>query len=258
MESLLTQIQNTFNGKNKKEQKKMIRKQQLNKEEINELLEQATQSIMCGPSCQKMKVTNELHQNYLDAETNLQTAPIQVEETKKKYYVYSEGETYYNDMMETELKEKANKIASKIKTNFNEEINGANTMNSFLNTEIVNSEYTKELLEEFIIKNKRLKEQLKDSRGDILTNDRKTYYETEAFNKLKSWYTFFWYIYYVLTFVLILSLFLSPNDLSKQKKIIISILVFFFPYYIHYIVNRLNHLWNSVTSSLPKNVYNNL
>ena len=124
MESLLTQIQNTFNGKNKKEQKKMIRKQQLNKEEINELLEQATQSIMCGPSCQKMKVTNELHQNYLDAETNLQTAPIQVEETKKKYYVYSEGETYYNDMMETELKEKANKIASKIKTNFNEEING--------------------------------------------------------------------------------------------------------------------------------------
>ena len=36
---------------------------------------------------------------------------------------------------------------------------------------------------------------IKTHHSDLLTNDRKTYYEQNATSSLKTWYRFFWYIY---------------------------------------------------------------
>ena len=52
------------------------------------MIEKSSEAIICGPDCQKIKVSEELKQKYLDAETNLQTAPIKLDESKKNYYVY--------------------------------------------------------------------------------------------------------------------------------------------------------------------------
>ena len=46
------------------------------------------------------KISTELKQKYLDAQTNLQTAPINLENTKKNFYVYSEGLPFYDKMRE--------------------------------------------------------------------------------------------------------------------------------------------------------------
>ena len=156
-------------------------------EQINNLLEQSTQALLCGPDCQKQKVSDELKQKYLNAQTALKTAPINLETTKKNYYVYTDGESSYNNMLEIDLKTKAEKIGSLISDSFNEELASALTMNKYYNTAIINSNYTKDLLNDYNEKNKALKIQLRDRRGDILTNDRKTYYETDALNNLKQW-----------------------------------------------------------------------
>ena len=57
--------------------------QQNTTNQINKMLEQASEALLCGPTCQKIKLTDELKQKYLDAQTNLETAPIQVEQSKK-------------------------------------------------------------------------------------------------------------------------------------------------------------------------------
>lgn len=259
MDKLFSNIQQTFNKVSKNPDKQsLLQRQQLTQEKINELLEQSTQALSCGPTCQKLKVSEELKQRYLDAETNMQTAPIKVEQTKKNYYIFTEGRPYYDNMKEEELKVKANKIADLLKENFITELSNANTMNTYLNTALINSQHTKDLFNHYLENNKMLKLKLRETRGDILTNDRKTYYETDALDRLKLWYNFFWYIYYLLVLTLIIALFLSPSDLNTIKKIIISIIILFYPYYIDFIVRWIHGLYTSIVSRLPKNVYNTL
>ena len=239
-------------------QKKLLKKQQISQEKINQLLDFSSENLLCGPDCQKNKTTTELKQKYLDAQTNLQIAPINLENTKKNYYVYSEGLPFYNNMLEEELQQKADKISTLVSEHFNSEVSDANIMNTYLNTALINSKYTKELLENYLEKNTKLKLELKESYGDILTNDRKTYYETDALTSLTLWYRLFWYIYYVLVIMIILAFIFSPIKLLKIQKLIISVLVIFYPYYIDYILRWIYGLWKLLISRLPKNVYNNL
>lgn len=227
-------------------------------EQINNLLEQSTQALLCGPDCQKQKVSDELKQKYLNAQTNLKTAPINLETTKKNYYVYTEGEPSYNNMLESELKQKAETIGELISASFNDELTSAITMNKYYNTAVINSNYTKDLLNEYDEKNKELKLQLRDRRGDILTNDRKTYYENDALDRLKLWHRFWWYIYYLLVLVFLISIFLVNSQMTNGKKVILSVLLIFYPYYIEFIVNWIYEFFANIYKNLPKNVYNNL
>ena len=239
-------------------QKKILKKQQISQEKINQLLDFSSENLLCGPDCQKTKISAELKQKYLDAQTNLQIAPINLENTKKNYYVYNEGLPFYNNMLEEELQQKADKISTLVSEHFNSEVSDANIMNTYLNTALINSKYTKELLENYLEKNTKLELELKESYGDILTNDRKTYYETDALNSLTLWYRLFWYIYYVLVIMIILAFIFSPIKLLKIQKFIISVLLLFYPYYIDYILRWNYGLWKMLISRLPKNVYNNL
>ena len=240
------------------DQQNLLKKQKKSQEKINQLLDFSSENLLCGPDCQKNKTTEELKQKFLDAQTNLQIAPINLENTKKNYYVYSEGLPFYNNMLEEELQQKADKISTLVSEHFNSEVSDANIMNTYLNTALINSKYTKELLENYLEKNTKLKLELKESYGDILTNDRKTYYETDALTSLTLWYRLFWYIYYVLVIMIILAFIFSPIKLLKIQKFIISVLLLFYPYYIDYILRWIYGLWKLLISRLPKNVYNNL
>lgn len=274
MDELFSSIQQNLQNNDKTS---LLQKQQVSQDKINELLEKSAEAMMCGPTCQKLKITEELKQKYLDAQTNIQTAPVKLEQTKKNYYIYSEGRPYYDNMLEKELTEKAEKIAILLSENFNDEIASALTMNNYLNTALINSSYTKELLNDYTEKNKEVQLLLRDRHGDILTNDRKTYYETDALHSLKKWYRLWWYLYYILVIVLVLAFILSPSKIDVLsiaeingiltllinvdniiKKTIVVILLIFYPYYIDYIVNWIKGVFLFVYNRLPKNVYNNL
>ena len=258
-QSLNNVNKNTNNDINKSNDKTtLLERQQQSQQKISELLDQSTEALMCGPTCQKLKLTDELKQKYLDAETNMQTAPINLEQSKKNYYVYSEGRPYYDNMKEEELKVKSDNISKSLATNFKEDISSANTMNTYLNTALINSQYTEDLLNEYLEKNKLLKLKLGVGQGDILTNDRKTFYQVDALTSLQLWHRFWWYIYYILVLMLVIAFVFSPSSLSVVVRVLIFILVIMYPYYINIIVSWIYNLWVTVTNRLPKNVYNNL
>jgi len=258
MDKLFSIIQQGLTETNKDNKTNLLKDQQISQETINNLLEQASNATLCGPTCQKIRVSQELKQKYLDAETNMQTAPINLEQSRKNYYVFTEGQTEYENMNEKELVTKATTISELIEQNFNNEVTNANTMNILLNTALTNSEHTIKLFEDYLEKNKTLKLKIKEKHGDILTNDRKTYYETEALDNLKSWYKFFLIMYFILIIILCLSLVFASHNLSIMKCIIISVLTIFYPLYINHFVKWIYSLWISFVNRLPKNVYNDL
>jgi hypothetical protein len=256
MENLFSVMQQTLTQPDKN---KLLNNQQVNQETINNLIEKATEmTTFCGPSCQKTKVSQELEQKYLDAQTNMQLAPINLETTKKNYYVFSKGRTEYDNINEQELQMKATQISETIEQNFNDGVINANTMNTLLNTAIINSQHTIRLFEDLSEKNKVLKVQVKEIRGDIVTNSRKTYYQTEALERLELWYKFFLIVFYVIVLMLCLSFVFAPHNLSIKKCIVISVLIIFYPFYINYIVKWICDLWKSFKKRIPKNVYNDL
>ena len=52
--------------------------------QLNSLLEASANSLLCGPDCQREQNLTSLRQKYLDAQTNVQIAPLHLEESRKK------------------------------------------------------------------------------------------------------------------------------------------------------------------------------
>ena len=136
----------TMTNVNSKDVNKLLSKQMLTNNNFNDLIDNATKMMFCGPGseCEKQQITDSLERKYLDAQTNEQVAPLRLQNAKKYYYIYKEGRPYYNDMLEKELTVKANVISQQIASKFNEETENANTMNAYYNTDIINSQNTKE------------------------------------------------------------------------------------------------------------------
>ena len=142
--------------------------------------------------------------------------------------------------------------------NFHDEISNANTMNAYYNTALTNSSYTKELYKVYLEKNKLMQDTIRQHHGDVLTNDRKTYYETEAIEELRNWYSFFWYVYYIILFTVFLYVLFFKSQLNVFIRILIFIIFIFYPYYIDTVFRYIYYFFHSLWKQLPKNVYNDL
>ena len=233
----------------------ILKKQQETTAQINALLAKSTAALTCGPDCQKMKMTGELEQKYLDSQTNMQTAPIQLEEARKNYYVYTKGDSAYNQMLEDDLTKKADRIGNIISSRFYEEVKKAKVLNTYYNSDLINSKNTFELYNRYLKENKNTETIIRDSHGDVLTNDRKTYYETQEYDSLDWWYNFFIGAYYIFVIAFAIGLILLPNKLSFFGKTGLLILIIIYPFIIDYIVTFLMKIINNIKDILPKNIY---
>lgn len=230
-----------------------------NQQNTNDILKSlgqlSTNALLCGPDCQKQKTLSDLEQKYLNAQNEVVIAPVNLQSAKKNYYVFSQGETAYNNMLEQELKKKAEEIASSMTNIFNNEIQEARILNSYLNNDIINSKNTVELYKTYLSKNKTTEKEIKNSHGDILTNDRKSYYEIQENDNLKGWYNIFITSYFIIVLVYFGRFILLNNNLSYIIKIIIVILLIIFPYIIDPITVFIFSLLSKLVNILPKDVY---
>ena len=237
---------------NLNDRNKILQNQQQMTDQINSLIEQSAQAMLCGPDCQRLEKEESLKQKYLDAKTNLQTAPIQLEEARKQFYVFAEGQGAYNDMLEKDLKEKAQQISSLISEKFNQEIQGAKTLIYYYNTDLINSKNTIELYDDYLKKNRELEKKIKDSKGDVLTKDRKSYYENQEYTSLKNWYMLFIVLYYIIAILCFATMF---PTLSIIMKFIVFLLLFLYPFYSGILFSIFSSIFAQIKSYFPKNVY---
>ena len=184
----------------------LLKCQQESTNKLNSLIDQYSKQVMCGPDCQKAKTTASLKQKMLDAQTNIQSGPTQLAQAKKAYYTYVGGEGAYTRALEKDLTAEANEIATAAQTEFDKLIANAKTMLNYYEGIYTSYENSRELYSNYTNKNLLVEQKIKTEHSDVLTNDRKTYYETEALERLRYWYVIFWWIYYLLVIAFILAL----------------------------------------------------
>jgi membrane-associated HD superfamily phosphohydrolase len=100
----------------------MVRRRKNDVNNFNDFLDNANNVLACDANCQERKKKEELKTKYLEAKTNLLTAPNQVDSSYKNYLTYTKGDSAYSEYKENELKQKAQTIVTTFKSNFSESI----------------------------------------------------------------------------------------------------------------------------------------
>jgi hypothetical protein len=221
--------------------------------QINALIAQSNADLMCGPTCQAQKSLTQLENTYVNAQTNLKTAPEQLKTAKKNYFIARDGTAAHNQMVLDTVTRNAAKVVHSLQEKFDKEVAIVTELIDTYGSLLTNYHYMNDLSIEYAAENIKMAKSLKKIRGDIITNDRKTYYEQQHIDKLASWYYYLKISYIVLAAIFILLvIFKQPGIIMKLLLIVYFI---FYPIFItpmiFYIIEWLKKMYNL----LPKNVY---
>lgn len=229
---------------------------QFNFNNFNSFLKAASQQIACGTECQQQKQAAQLKTNYLNAQSNLHLAKPQYDIAKKEYYTYVDGQSGYNQMMEQEYTNKSEKISNTFKKKYNDEINKIKSLLKTYKGLWVNLNNIVDLYEQYKSENLYLFKKLKIDSNNILTNERKTYYEDQNIDNLNTFYYYILLVIYVI--VVICFIFFSVIYSSQTSWIIRGVYILLFialPFISTFVLGRLIQLLYWVFGLLPKNVY---
>jgi hypothetical protein len=232
--------------------------QQQTTDQINKLVSQSTDALTCGPNCQKTRTANSLQQTYLNAQANVETAPSQLQEAEKNYYTFTQGTAGYNAVQRTTVTEQAATATNSATTTFQNGVDSATTLTTTYNSLSSTYQNAFELYKKYLEENAELQGEINEINTDTVTNDRKTYYESQGYSKLQSWYTLFKWIYILLLIVYVIGLFLLGSSFSFISKIGILFALILYPFVINYIVMVVYNGLRRVYSLLPKNAYTTL
>lgn len=223
---------------------------------INTFLDKATKVISCDSECQKQQVETKLKDKYLNAQSNLTLALPEFQLAKKNYYTYVSGQNGYNEMMETEYEQSADLIVQKFKENYQDEINKIKSQLETYNGLLINYKNIVDLDRKYKRENEQLYKQLKEDSNDILTNERKTYYENQQNELLNSYYYYILWVIYIITivFLIIFSL-IYPSQKSLKSKIMVIVVFVALPFISTFILGKIIYILYWLFGLLPKNVY---
>ena len=221
--------------------------------QINAMLAKSNADLMCGPACQAQKSLTQLENTYVNAQTNLETAPEQLKTAKKNYYIAKDGTAAYNQMVLDTVTRNAAKVVNSLQENFDKEVEIVTELIDTYGSLLTNYNYMNDLSIEYAAENIKMAKSLKKIRGDIITNDRKTYYEQQHIDKLASWYYYLKISYIVLAAIFILLvIFKQPGIIMKLLLIVYFI---FYPIFITPMIFYIIEWFKKIYHLLPKNVY---
>ena len=236
----------------------LIRQQQKTMEKLTDMLHKSSSALMCGPECQKNAQVDNLRQAYLNAMTTSQKAPTDISVARKKYIIADQGEARYNSIVEKELEDKATYITGLMTDNLNTGIEYVSTLNTYYNSELINNTHIKELYNEYKKKNARLSKELKQSNADILTNDRKTYYEIQGIDVLEWWGAIFIWIYYILVAVIAITIMFGRAAVTTMHMFIGLFFAVLYPFIVGPVARFIYRAIVYIGTLSQKNIYKTL
>lgn len=225
-------------------------------DKFNSFIQAASQQVACGTECQRQKKIQQLKDNYLNAEANLKLSRPQYDIAKKEYYSYIDGQSGYNEMIESELSDKADQIAEKFNDKFNKKINNIKSLLQTYNGLLINFRNVLDLFKKYKKNNIFLAKKIKNDSNDILTNERKTYYEDQNIDSLNSVYYYVLLVIYIITVIcfVIFSL-IYPSQTSWKIKLLLFIVFLALPFISTFVLGKIIELIYWIFGLLPKNVY---
>jgi len=223
---------------------------------INSLISQFQETIECDEICQKKKEAEALKKKLEDAKSTLFSAPAMIESAEKLYITFTEGEAAYNDFEKKKLLEKADEIINTFKKKVSETTKNIQNQLSTYNGILINYQNVADLYKKYKEENEEITKKFKNSTNDILTNERKTYYQDQEVDTLAFYYYYIILIIYIIC-VICFGFFsiLYPSNSTWIMRITIIIGLILLPYFSTWILGVIIYIVHEIYYMLPKNVY---
>jgi len=186
-------------------------------------------SIFCDETCQTKRKKEDLKLKYDQAQNNLTLAQPQYENSKKNYYTYLLGLSGYNEMVEQELQTKVDTEITKLKTQLTSTFTKIQSQIDTYNGLLINTRNVADLYENYKLENKNLAKELKDDISTIATNERKTFYQNQEIETIKSIYYSVGLIIYYFIVAFYSYLLINSSNTNFIQVIIIVLAMFFDP-----------------------------
>jgi lipopolysaccharide export LptBFGC system permease protein LptF len=230
--------------------------QSFNLDSIQSFIEQANQTLACDSQCQQKKKAEELKQAYLDSQTNKDTANYQVQVAQKNYVTFTEGELKYNELNTAQWQEKAQKRVETYESAFDKQVDQTESQIKSYSGLLLNMKNVLDLYQKYKTENTDLYNQWKNQRSNILTNERKTYYEDQGIQQLSFYYSYILIILYMVCLLCYAAFsFWYPSLYSWKIRAVVFLLLCLLPWVSSWLLNVLLTITNSLIGWLPKNTH---
>lgn len=227
-------------------------------DQFNLFMENYNKNTACDSECQRAEELATLKQNYLNALNNLETAPQQVQTTYQDYLTFAEGGGAYQRYQQGSLQQQAQDIATQYQTNFDTNINNSIKLLNTYSGLYTNYNNIMDLSQMYKEENYELENNIETGETDVITNERKTFYENQATESLQSYYWILSIIYTAIIIYYIISLLIYPSQYRIFVKIICLLILIIYPFISLQLFLKIISLYYYIISLLPKNQYSTL
>jgi len=209
----------------------------------------------CDKDCQAEK----LQKLYVESQYNLLAAPQREQAAYKDYVVFTQGETAFTEEETQRFTEESNIIADEIMLNFEKTAIKIGVEIESYAALLINYKNVLELYKKYLKENKYLMKKLKTDFSDVVTNDRKSYYEDQGLETLNFYYYYILLIIYIIVFICFgVFAFGYPSPMGISAKIAILVVLFILPFIATMILRFIIETLHKMYDLLPKNSYKNI
>jgi hypothetical protein len=221
--------------------------------QFNNMLNDAKQRVSCDSSCQHRRKAAELKKKYEFAKTHMNDKMIH--QAQKNFIVFAKGQPVYDEIHDAQLRRQAQQIGKAIIDKFHTESSKIVSDIKSYAVLLLNYPNVLDLFNTYKRENVAMKKQIKEDGNDILTNERKTYYETQGNETLTTFFYVLTIIYIIVLLVFLGCTFAMPSEMNLVLKlgIFVGLIVLYFvsPYILSAIVSAIYYIY----SIMPKDVH---
>jgi hypothetical protein len=222
---------------------------------FNNLLEQARSAVTCDSDCQHRQKSQELKDKYLAAKAQVSSGPNDADVAEKKYLLFTQGQSGYNDHLDITLNAKADKIAEMFTEKFKDEVKNITSSISTYHSLFINHTHVSDLHKTYKRENIILEKTVKNDSSDILTNERKTFYEDQGIDSLNLYYYIMSIVYLITLIGFAISIYFAPSAFSIKVKCGILAVLIILPFISSRIVKSISNVTHNIYDTMPKNAH---
>ena len=223
---------------------------------FNALFSQLQSMVTCNGPCLQKKEAENLKQKMEDAKTNIITAPSQLQVAEKNYVTFTEGEEAYNQINEQQLNDKAEQNIKAYQAKFDETTQKIQTQIDTYQGIFINFNNVADLYLKYKKENSELEKELRKTTNDILTNERKTFYQDQQVDVLKFYYYYIiLIIYWICVFCFGIFSLIYPSKTDWKIRLAIFIVLLLLPFVSTWFLGLFIYIIYSIYDLIPKNVY---
>jgi hypothetical protein len=224
---------------------------------FNNFLQQiksAQSSILCGPDCQHTQKEALLKKAYSKAQTNFQIAPTEIKTTFKNYYTFKNGPNAYDNYIEQQYQENAQKMIAKFQDRIHTIIDKIkNDLETYITISVYYSNVNP-VFKTYKQHNWLLEKNIKTTNANTITNKRLTFYESEGIDNLTNLSNMLFALYCIVCFSYIVFIAIS-NKITVINKIVSVLFFAIYPYIIIPLIHYVIDCYYSIYGYLPINTY---